>query len=206
MSARIRLIAVGAVVVVLGAWWGYPSAAREPSRLDVVIAGDGQVAQAAEPLVRRVRELGMTVELVQIDLCASQAEIERLVVERAPSILVLSPSAGTCADDVWAAADAIAGGARVIGLVQPGSWSPGAIDAVAAAGIEVVDATRLLGDRSVEAIGAGGEADVTAPSRLPCQWWDDCEPDGHVTVRDAGGALTAAGGERLARTLAGALP
>lgn len=205
MSARIRLIAVGAVVVVFGAWWGYPSAAREPGRLDVVIAGDGQVAQAAEPLVRRVRELGMTVELVQTDLCASRAELERLVVERTPSILVLSPAAGACADDVWAAAGAMAGRPRVIGLVQPGRWRPGAIDAVAAAGVEVVDATRLLGG-AVDAIGADGEVDVMAPRRLPCQWWDDCEPDGQVTVRDASGALTPAGGERLARTLAGALP
>jgi hypothetical protein len=198
MPARIRLIAVGAVAIVLGAWWVYPSAAREPSRLDVVIAGDGQVAEAAEPLVRRVRELGMTVELITTDACGALPEISTLVEDRDPSIVVLSPSAPSgCGASSWSDADAAAGDARLIALVQPGRTDADARLDLAAAGVEVADATVLLGERSF---------DVAPPERMPCQWWDDCEPDGQVAVRDGSGALTSAGGERLARALAGMLP
>jgi hypothetical protein len=198
MPARIRLIAVGAVVVVLGAWWAYPSAARDPSRLDVLIVGDGQVAEASEPLVRRVRELGMSVELVVGDACAALSEVEAIADERTPSFVVLSPAlpAG-CGAPYWLAADAAVGDARLVALVQPGRTDATARGGLEAAGVEVADATVLLGERSF---------DVAPPTRRPCQWWDDCEPDGEVEVRDGSGALTAAGGERLARTLAGMLP
>lgn len=198
MPARIRLIAVGAVAVVVGAWWVYPSAAREPSRLDVVIVGDGQVSEAAEPLTRRVRELGMSVELLTTDACAALGEVGALVADRDPSIVVLSPSAPDgCGPTYWIDAEAAAGQARLIAMIQPGLTAATARADLAAAGTEVADATALLGERSF---------DVAPPARLACQWWDACEADGHVAVRDGSGALTAAGGERLARTLAGMLP
>jgi hypothetical protein len=196
MPARIRLIAVGAVAVVLGVWWAYPSAARERSRLDVVIVGDGQVGEAAEPLVRRVRELGMSAELVVADACAALATVGDLVADRDPSVVVLSPSAADgCGTPYWTAAEV--DGARLIAMVQPGRTTATARADAVAAGVEVADATVLLGERSF---------DVPPPERMACQWWDDCEPDGQVAVRDGSGALTGAGGERLARSLAGMLP
>jgi hypothetical protein len=198
MPARIRLIAVGAVAVVLGVWWAYPSAAREPARLDVVIVGDGQVGEAAEPLVRRVRELGMSAELVHADACSALGAIGDLAADREPSIVVLSPSAPAgCGAPYWAAAGDAVGDARLIALVQPGRTDPSARADAVTVGVEVADATVLLGERSF---------DVPPPERMPCQWWDDCESDGQVAVRDGSGALTPAGGERLARTLAGMLP
>jgi hypothetical protein len=198
MPARIRLIAVGAAAVVLGVWWVYPSAAREPSRLDVVIVGDGQVSEAGEPLVRRVRELGMSVELLAADACAALTDVRTVVDERDPSIVVLSPSAADgCGGAYWAGAKQAAGDARLIAMVQPGRTSALARADVAASSVQVSDATGLLGERSF---------DVPAPERMACQWWDDCEPDGQVAVRGGDGALTYAGGERLARTLAGSLP
>lgn len=198
MRARIRLFAVGAVAVVLGAWWVYPSAARDPGRLDVVIVGDGQVSEAAEPLARRVRELGMSAETIEADACVAASAVRELVEERSPSIVVVSPSAPDgCAAGEWAAVTAAAGDARVLAMVQPGRTSAAGRAQLAATGAEVVDATALLGE---------WDFDVQPPLRLPCQWWDDCEPDGLVAVRDPSGALTPAGGERLARTLAGMLP
>jgi hypothetical protein len=198
MPARIRLIAVGAVAVVLGVWWAYPSAAREPTRLDVLIVGDGQVGEAAEPLVRRVRELGMTVELITTDACTASGEVGTVTEDRPPSIVVLSPSAPSgCGAPFWFGADAAVGDARLVALVQPGRTDATARADLAAAGVEVADATVLLGERSL---------DVAPPERMACQWWDDCDPDGQVAVRDGAGALTYAGGERLARTLAGVLP
>jgi hypothetical protein len=198
MPARIRLLAVGAIAVVLGVWWVYPSAAREPARLDVVIVGDGQVVEAAEPLARRVRELGMTVELITTDACGALPTVGSFIDERDPSIVVLSPSTPEgCGAAFWFDAETAAGDARLVALVQPGRTEATARADVAAAGVAVADATVLLGERSF---------DVPPPERLPCQWWDDCEPDGQVAVRDGARALTNAGAERLARTLAGMLP
>lgn len=198
MPARIRLIAVGAVAVVLGVWWVYPSAAREPSRVDVMIVGDGLVAEAAEPLVRRVRELGMSVDLQVGDACVTADELAARVDALAPSIVVLSPSGPDgCGPAYWPSAGAAAGPARLIAMVQPGVTTAAARADLAAAGVEVADATRLLGE---------WDHDVAPPERRPCEWWDDCEPDGQVAVRDGAGVLTPAGGERLARTLAGQLP
>lgn len=198
MPARIRLIAVGAVAVVLGAWWVYPSAAREPSRLDVVIVGDGQVGEVSEPLGRRVRELGMSVELVNADACATLADVAAFVDGRDPSIVVLSPSAADgCGASYWSAAKDAVGDAQLIAMLQPGRSGPAARADAVAARVDVADASVLLGERSF---------DIAAPERMPCQWWDDCDADGQVAVRDGSGALTYAGGERLARTLAGMLP
>lgn len=189
---------MGAVAVVLGVWWVYPSAAREPSRLDVVIVGDGQITEAAEPLARRVRELGMTVELITTDACAALGELGSITEDRDPSIVVLSPSMPSgCGASYWFDADAAVGDARLIALVQPGRTDATARGDLTAAGVRVADATALLGER---------DFDVAPPERMGCQWWDDCEPDGQVAVRDGAGALTYAGGERLARTLAGMLP
>ena len=89
------------------------------------------------------------------------------------------------------------GDARLIAMLQPGRTSAAARADAVAARVELADASVLLGERSF---------DVAPPERMACQWWDDCDPDGQVAVRDDTGALTYAGGERLARTLAGVLP
>jgi hypothetical protein len=161
-----------------------------------VIVGGGQVSQASEQLQRRVRELGMSVQLREADACAALPEVADVVQQRSPSIVVLSPVLA-CGPTFWEEARDAVDGARLVALVQPGVTDPAARDAIAAAGVEIVDATPLLG------AGTAGEA---APTHQPCQWWEDCASDGTVEVRDGDGALTAAGAERLARTLAGALP
>ena len=110
---------------------------------------------------------------------------------------MLSPVLACSCATFWDEARDAVDGARLIALVQPGVTDPAAREAIVAAGVETVDATALLGD---------GASDEPAPTQQPCQWWDDCAPDGIVEVRDGEGALTAAGAERLARRLAGALP
>jgi len=198
MPARIRLFAAGAVVLLLVGWWAFPSLARDPDRLDVLIVGDGQVAEASEPLQRRIRELGMNVELLEIDPCTSAQQIADEVDRSEPAITVVSTAdPRACGPALWAEVRGAVSPTRLIALVQPGRNDPATPGVIRAAGIEVADATPLLGEATAE---------QPAPSRIGCQWWDDCEADGRVTIRDAGAALTDAGAERLARTLAGFIP
>ncbi len=198
MPARIRLIAAGAAVLLVVGWWAWPAIARDPDRLDVLIVGDGQVSEASEPLQRRIRELGMSVELWEADPCTSAQQIADRIDDDDPAIVVVSTSdPAACGTALWAEVRGAAGPRRLIALVQPGRNDPAVPAVIGAAGIEVADPTRLLGAAS---------ADGPPPTRIGCQWWDDCDPDGQVEIRDTTGALTPAGGERLARTLAGVIP
>ncbi len=40
---------------------------------------------------------------------------------------------------------------------------------------------------------------------MPCEWWDDCPPEGAVQVRSASGALSDVGADRVARMIAAAI-
>ena len=108
------------------------------------------------------------------------------------------PFAGDAEGFLRAVVDA-ARPAGVLVVVQP---SPGGQDAAMAAavaavagldGVTVVDPSHLL---------VTDDGGVTAP----CQWWDDCPPDGFVVIRDRAGSLTGAGRERVARAVAAAIP
>ena len=125
MPARIRLFAAGAVVLLLVGWWAFPSLARDPDRLDVLIVGDGQVAEASEPLQRRIRELGMSVELLEIDPCTSAQQIADEVDRLEPAIAVVSTADPTaCEPALWAEVRGALSPTRLIALVQPGRNDP----------------------------------------------------------------------------------
>jgi hypothetical protein len=187
-------IAIGVAVAVVLLWWWWPSVGRSADRLDVVVVGDTHVVDAQEQIERRIREEGFSVAVVATDpgsFCEGLDELGRRVEDDDPTIVVLSPTTTgtgcTLADGVEAAGDA-----TVVALVQPGAQDPQVRAEAEALGLTVADPTRLLGD--------------VAAVRLSCQWWDDCEPDGQIAVRDDAGALTPAGGERVARVLVGVLP
>jgi hypothetical protein len=74
--------------------------------------------------------------------------------------------------------------------VPPGSASATTV-ALSTGGAIVVDPTRLLGSPDERT--------------QPCQWWDRCDPDGTVAVRDENGVLSPAGATRVARMTVGAL-
>ncbi len=96
------------------------------------------------------------------------------------------------------------GGRRVVLVVQPGA--PGAAQSQDQA-VQAAYAALLAARRATVADPStllGGSA---APASMPCQWWDDCRPDGTVEVRTSpGGALTPAGSQRVARVVVGAIP
>lgn len=188
-----RSVVIGVVIALLfGLWWWWPSLTRDFDRVDVVVVGTGEVRQADEPIQRRIREEGMSVEMVDVDPCSDADAVIAAVEEYAPTVVVVSPSRTAC-DDWGALVEAVrdaTGNTTVIALAQSGS--PELVDGARAAGAVVADPSRLLG---------GADS-----ARVGCLWWDDCEPDGQVTVRDADGRLTDAGEQRVARVLVGVIP
>ena len=188
-----RSVVIGVVAaLVFGLWWWWPSLTRDFDRVDVVVIGTDEVRQAHEPIRRRIREEGMSVELVDVDPCVDRAQVIAAVDEHRPTVVVLSPSRQACDDweDLVGAVRDATDDVTVIALAQTGA--PDLVAGAAEAGAVVTDPSRLLGG-----------ADAT---RVGCLWWDDCEPDGQVTVRDADGRLTDAGGQRVARVLVGVVP
>ncbi len=115
-----RSVVIGVVAaLVFGLWWWWPSLTRDFDRVDVVVVGTGEVRQADEPIQRRIREEGMSVEMIDVDPCRDPAAAVAGVEEFAPTVVVLSPSAGTCdweslVSDVRAATDDVS----VIALAQ----------------------------------------------------------------------------------------
>jgi hypothetical protein len=203
------LAVLAAVATAVYLW---PSVGRSSDRVDVVVAGDGFVQQSQEALERRLRERGLSVTSLvaaSSSLCDDREELERVVREARPAVVVLSfrrtesgcDAAATGADRTLATYDevlAALGGSRVILAVQP-----------AAQDEAVRSAYLALRERRVASVAdpstlLGGAA---APAVMRCQWWDDCRSDGTVEVRQGeGGPLTNAGDQRFARVVVGVIP
>jgi hypothetical protein len=192
----VRVGAAAAAGVAFVLWWWWPSLARDPDRIDVAVVGVGQVTEADEPIQRRIREQGMSVAMVPREPCADISAVAAALDDLDPSVVVLSPSTpDSCAgqwNDLVAASQASVGDATFIVLGQTGVLDPRTLTELEPIDVVIADPTRLLGDASVVRAG--------------CQWWDDCEPDGQVTLRDDTGALTPAGAQRVARVLVGTIP
>jgi hypothetical protein len=193
-SVRVAATVVVGLAFVL--WWWWPSLARDPDRTDVVVVGVEQVTEADEPIQRRIREQGMSVEMIPVEPCADVSALADTLDALDPSVVVLSPSEATSCAGQWPGLlDAVRSStddATVIVLGQTGSLVPATLAAIDPLGVVVADPTRLLGDATVVRAG--------------CQWWDDCEPDGQVALRDEDGMLTPAGAQRVARVLVGTIP
>ena len=173
--------------VVAGVWWLWPTLTGADHDVDVLVVGDGMLAEARRPIEQRIREEGLFVEWYEVSGWCD--EIDRLataVDDIEPARVVVAFDATAACVDAAATAIGRAGG---LAVVVPGAGPEPTT--VAAAGFHTVDPTRL--------IGAAG------PVELPCEWWEQtCQPTG-TAVRGADGGLTEAGGERLARVVAASL-
>ena len=182
-------VLLGAIaVVVIGAWWLWPTLTGADDDVNVLVVADGALADARRPIEQRVREAGLSIEWYEAsDWCDDAGRLASVIEDTEPGQVVMMFDDGPeCAET---AATAIAG-THAVAVLVPGAGPDRTT--LTEAGFDTIDPTRL--------IGAPGAA-VT----LPCEWWEElCAPGGTV-VRDSDGRLTEAGGERLARVLVAGL-
>lgn len=185
---RVAWLIGGIAVVAAGVWWLWPTLTDADRDVDVLVVGDGMLADARRSIELRIREEGLSVEWFEssgwcddIDVLASAVDD----VEPARVVVAFDGAAG-CLDAATSAIGDAAGVAVVVADDGPDRA------AVAAAGFRTVDPSRLIG-------APGG------PVELPCEWWEQpCAPAG-MPVRGESGALTEAGAERLARMVVAVL-
>jgi hypothetical protein len=184
-TRRRRGAAIGFVMLAAVVWWAWPSLASHDDRLGVLVVADPFLDPARRSLELRTRESGRTIHWSASahSSCAERDALARVLEDEQPEQVVLSAS---CANALAGAPDTV----KVIAVVEPDVGPSPAL--LAAQGYEVVDPERLIGR-------PGGD------HRLTCQWWETCDGDGRIAVRDASGALTVAGHERLARMIVAAL-
>lgn len=189
------------LVAMLAWWWPSLIGGGDPAP-DVALAGDAQLVADSNPMLRQLRERGLSV--VTVPAWNTWCDVAGIVPgEPLPDRVVLSfRTVGECGGDplavVTRAIESIAAeGRRVVVIRSPfGPSDPGVDQALDAADAQrhadIAEPERLLGPPGTE--------------RLGCMWWDDCEPDGTVAVRNADGSLTWAGMQRVARLTAGIVP
>ena len=179
-SRRVPWVLGAVVLVAVGTWWTWPTVAGD-ERPGVLVVDDGFLTPGRRSMELRAREGGRSVRWATFDpgWCADPGALADRVREVDPDTVVLAVGA------VPACASALAPafrGRAVIALAEPGSATSAAD--LSQAGYEVVDPQRLAGP--------------SAPSvRLPCEWWEQCDGDGRIAVRDRAGKLTPAGQERV---------
>lgn len=180
------LLAMAAVIA--GTWWLWPTINGSERDVDVLVVSDGVLAEARRSIELRIREDGLSVEWFESsDWCDEIDMLATAVDDTEPAQVVVAFDTATACIDAAAAAIMNADGVAVV--VAGAGPDP---STVAAAGFRTVDPTRLIG-------APGGT------TTLPCEWWEQpCAPTG-TPVREADGALTESGGERLARVLAATL-
>ncbi len=185
MNAARRHPALATLAVAGAALWVWPSVARSSARLDVVVAGNGAVGEASDEIARHVREHGQSVQVVVTDPCDLDALDAQIGHAPVRIVSFTAASAQRCGDRLT---DLLAR-RRATVVTQDEPIRAGAIDA-----------TWLV--------------PASAGSTSACQWWEPpppgaalatCDADGTIAVRDASGALTAAGRDRFARVVAGTL-
>ena len=118
--------------------------------------------------------------------------MQKIQAEADPAAIVLSFASATgCDSDAVTNAVRAAKGHTVLVVAQPGR--SGLESAAAQSGATLIDPSSFIGDQ------------LTATA-MPCQWWETCTADGTIAVRTADGALTAEGGDRVARLIVAQLP
>jgi hypothetical protein len=185
-------VAASILVAVVGTiWWQYPALADQGARTDVLIVDDGFLSASERPVTYRIHEDGRSLAWAATvhDWCSVPPVLRGAVEREQPTIIVISVGlVGPCGGDPVGQAIAAAGGRTVVVIREPGgddvAFDPGPV---------LVDPTPLVGRSSTS-------------TSMPCQWWDSCDASGQVRVRDAKGALTAAGADRVARMLVAQLP
>jgi hypothetical protein len=187
---RRAVLAILVVVVTLAvaAWWTWPALTTD-DRPGVLVLADGLLAGGERAVELRAREDGRTVRWAPFEAtwCAHPEQLADLVAGLDPARVVVSPA--TVEPACLAELAAVLRGREPVLVAQAAAGDP-AVPAVA--GLALVDPTRLVGRPGDD-------------PRRPCVWWESCDGDGRIAVREPSGQLTAAGQERVARMLVAAL-
>lgn len=191
MRRRSALVAmvVAVVTLLVVAWWVWPALTRD-DRPDVLVLADGMLAGGERAVELRVREDGRTVRWAPFEAtwCAHPGQLADLVAGLDPARVVLAPA--TIDPACLAELAVVLRGHDPVLVAQPAAAGDPAVPAVA--GLLLLDPTVL--------VGLPGD-----DPRRPCEWWEACDGDGRIAVREPSGELTAAGQERVARLVVAAL-
>lgn len=193
LSSPARIVTVVAIVIGL-VWWQWPTIAGRDTRTDVVLVADGFLTSTETPVTNRIHEDGRSLRWADgaTSWCDAAAAVAKVEAELDPAAIVLSFGDATgCDAGAITAVIAAARGHRVLIVAQPGR--SGIESTAELRGATVIDPTRFIGDQ-------------LAATSMPCQWWETCTADGTIAVRDADGALTVEGSDRVARIIVAELP
>jgi hypothetical protein len=186
----VAVVAVAAGLV----WWQWPLISGQDSRTDVVLLTDGFLTSTERPVTYRIHEDGRSLQwdAEATSWCDAADAVQKIEAEADPAAFVLSfANADGCDGEAVTKAVQAAKGHTVLVVAQPGR--SGLERAAAQAGATLIDPSSFIGDQ------------LTATA-MPCQWWETCTADGTIAVRTADGALTAEGGDRVARLIVAQLP
>lgn len=184
---RHRWACLAAVAILAAAtWFLWPIAGGGSG--DVAAVGDDTFMPVSPALGRQLRDRGRgLVEMTPAqDWCALADGLPASDLADVDLLVIGVAERGDCAGDP---VRAVLGelddrGIEPVVVVLPGELTP-------TSDVRLVLTETLL--------GPPGEL------TMPCEWWDDCLPEGAVQVRSAGGDLTDIGTDRVARMIAAAI-
>jgi hypothetical protein len=110
---------VGAIaVVVVGAWWLWPTLRGADDDVSVLVVADGMLADARRPIEQRVREAGLSIEWYEAsDWCGDVDRLASVIDDTEPGrVVVAFDDDAKCAE----AAAAAIGDTDVVAILQPG--------------------------------------------------------------------------------------
>lgn len=177
-SRRRRVVAVAATLVAVLGWWAWPTISGADTTAPVVVVITPAFTDGQHMIESALRTRGRSAQVVVAPEGWCQVVSMGRDLEASLRVVIADPEPGC---DPWESAS---GG---------GSWwwiAPSGVgaDTSAPPQVSMVDLSWTLGDAGT--------------LRRGCEWWDDCEADGQITLRSEPGVLTAAGLERVARVVA----
>jgi hypothetical protein len=175
---RLRVGALTVVVLAVLGWWAWPTITGADDTAPVVVVITPAFDGVNDRFEGELRTRGRAAQVVVAREGWCQVVEAGRDLDASLRVVVADPEPGC---DPWESSG------------ESGSWwwiAPSGVgdEVVVPSNVSVLDLGWTLGDAGT--------------LRRGCEWWDDCEPDGQITLRSEPGVLTPAGLERVARVVA----